>query len=165
MGMVLSIVQFPASKLEAYIENPQKFEDDLESLENDKNDQPVYLDKSWEAVHFILTGNKIGNGGPPLSWAVYGEQFFDEEQDLGMGPASYLSSDQVKEINSILDGLDESFLKEKYNPEKMDQIGIYPRFWRQDSTLIDYVSDNFEKLKSFYSDAAAKGNAVASYLG
>ena len=164
MGMVLSIVQFSATKLEEYIDNPQKFEDDLGSLEKNKNDMPVYLDKSWEAVHFILTGNKIGNGEPPLSLAVYGEQFFDEKQDLGMGPASYLSSDQVKEINSILDGLDESFLKERYNPEKMDQIGIYPQFWRQGPTLIDYVSDNFKKLKRFYKDAALKGNAVASYL-
>jgi hypothetical protein len=165
MGMVLSIVQFSATKLEEYIDNPQKFENDLGSLEKNKNDIPVYLDKSWEAVHFILTGNKIGNGEPPLSLAVYGLHFFDEGQDLGMGPACYLFPDQVKVINSILEGWDESFVKERYNPEKMDQIGIYPTFWKKDPTLIDYVSDNFKKLKRFYKDAALKGNAVASYLG
>ena len=165
MGMILSIVQFSPSKLQEYISDPEKFEFDLGSLEKNETDKSVDLDKSWEAIHFLFTENKIGSGEGLLSQAIYGEQFFDEEQDLGMGPASYLTPEQVKEINSLISNLGEDFLKENYKPEEMDRKGIYPKFWRQDPTLIDYVRHNFFALKKFYKDAAEKGNAIASYLG
>ena len=165
MGMVFSIVQFSSAKLQEYLNDPDKFESDMRSLEKNEIDKPVYLDKSWEAIHFILTGNKIGSGEPPLSQAVYGEQFFDKGQDLGMGPASYLTPEQVKHINALMSELGEDFLRKNYKPEEMDKKGIYPQFWSQNANLIDYVRENFFALKEFYRDAASKGNAIASYLG
>ena len=162
--MVFSMVQFPSDKLQEYLDNPESFEKDLMTLEDDKANSSLYLDKSWEAIHFILTGTKIGSGAKPLSLAIYSEQFFDEEQDLGMGPASYLSPEQVKEISNILDKLDEAYLKEKYKPLEMTNIGVYPNFWDKDPTLFDYVADNFQQLKAFYRDAASKNFAIASYM-
>jgi len=164
MGMVLSMVQFSAQKLQEYINNPENFEKDLNALEENETNQSLYLDKSWEAIHYLLTGTKIGSGAKPLASVIYSEQFFDEEQDLGMGPASYLTAEQVLEVSNILDKLDDSYVKEKYKPIEMTNIGIYPSFWDKDPTLLDYVSDNFQKLKDFYREAASKNHAIASYL-
>lgn len=137
MGMVLTMVQFPTQKFQEYIDNPENFEKDLMILEENQIDQSLYLDKSWEAIHYILNGTKIGSGAKPLSLTIYSEQFFDEEQDLGMGPASYLTAEQVKEINSNLEHLDNNYLSERYKPTEMTSIGIYPRFWYKDPTLFD----------------------------
>jgi hypothetical protein len=164
MGMVFSMVQFPSDKLQEYIDNPENFEKDLMTLVENQANPSLYLDKSWEAIHYILTGTKIGSGVKPLSLVIYSEQFFDEEQNLGMGPASYLTAEQVKEIDYILEKLDDTFLKEKYKPLEMVKFGVYPNFWDKDPTLFDYVADNFQKLKDFYKDAASKSHAIASYM-
>ena len=163
--MVLTMVQFSTSKLEEYLRNPGQFIDDLATLEESQTGNSLYLDKSWEAIHYILTGKKIGGGTTAIEKTIYSEQFFDEEQDLGMGPASYLTADQVKQINLLLEKLDDNYLKEKYQPQEMTNIGIYPSFWDKNSDLFEYVSENFQQLKNFYRDAASKNNAVASYLG
>jgi hypothetical protein len=174
MGMVLSLIQFTPQKLQDYLRNPEHFEKDLTNLEENNDDQSCYLDKAWEAIHYILTGTRIGgvlltgtkrlNSKEPLSKAIYSEQFFDQEQNLGVGPASYLTADQVSEINTIISKMDSSFVKQHYHPSDMNEMGIYPTFWNDDPSLFDYVNDSFNKLKTFYADAASKGNAVASYL-
>lgn len=165
MGMVLEIVQFSASNLQKYIKNPNSFKSDLRKLSKNEVDKSVYLDKAWEAVHFILTGENLGCGDPPLCKTIYSRQFFDEKQDLGMGPASYLTSEQVKEIYILLEALDDKYVKAKYDPAKMNEVGIYQKPWDNNPMLFDYVIDNFRKLKAFYKDAASKNHAIASYLG
>ena len=164
MGMVLSMVQFSDSKLQGYIKNPNRFKSDLRKLEKSEVDKSVCLDKSWEGIHFILTGNKLGQGESTLALAIYSRQFFDEKQDLGIGPASYLSPKQVKEIDSRLEALHDNYIKEKYNPVQMNKLKIYQHPWNDDPLLFKYLLDNFKKLKAFYKDAASKENAVASYL-
>ena len=174
MGMILSLVQFTPQKLQEYLDSPEHFEEDLSNLENSQDDPSCYLDKAWEAVHYLLTRTRIGGflltgtkrpgNQDPLSMAVYSEQFFDQEQDLGLGPASYLTSEQVRQISALISNMESSFIKDRYNPEEMNEMGIYPTFWNNDANLFDYVSDSFNNLKKFYEDAASKGNAVASYL-
>ncbi len=165
MGMVFTMVQFPGEKLQEYINRPEHFERELMTLQGNQTGQSLCLDKSWDAIHYILTGAKLGSGERPLALIIYSEQFFDEEQDLGMGPASYLTPDQVKEISNILDKLDNSYIKQKYSAVEMTKIGVYPGFWDKDPSLFDYVSDNFNELKNFYRNAATKNHAIASYMG
>jgi hypothetical protein len=165
MGIVLSIVQFSASRLQKYINNSESFKSDLRQLSKNEIDKSVYLDKAWEAVHFILTGENLGYGDPPLCKAIYSRHFFDEKQDLGMGPASYLTPEQVREIHFLLESLDDKYVKEKYNPAKMNKLGIYQKPWDDNPLRHQYVLENFQKLKAFYKDAASKNHAIASYLG
>ena len=166
MGMVITMVQFPKTKLDEYLNQPENFEKDLNKLESNSIDKSLYLDKSWEGIHFILTGKRIGEGDEPLALTIYGNQFFDEEQELGMGPASYLTPEQVKDISNRLADFDRNKLMERYTPRKMDQIGIYPVFWSKNSDeLFEYIFENFSALQIFFKDAASKEHAIASYLG
>lgn len=174
MGMTLLLVQFSMEKLQDYLKNPQHFENDLPELENSEVNSSCDLDKAWEAIHYLLTGSTIGgflvtgkkrsDNNHPLTQAVYSDQFFDEKQDLGVGPASYLTSEQVKDINNFLQQLDESVLRDRYNPVAMTEIGIYPHFWNDNHFLLDYVVNSFRKFKAFYSEAASKNHSIASYV-
>jgi len=166
--MILSMVQFTPEALKRYLANPKSFEDELASLVNGPN-RDLYLDKSWDAINYILTGNthfmlkgEIDKKNlSALEMVIYSAQYFDKDQNLGLGPAGYLSADQVKEIDKILQTLDPKFVKQKYNPKQMMELDIYPRIWNEEN--LDYVKDYFQELKMFYSDAAAKGNAIASF--
>ncbi len=164
--MVVTMVQFSEQKLKEYIAQPQSFENDLPELESSPADKCCSLDKSWEAIHFILTGTNIGKGKQPLSMTVYSEQFFDEEQDLGMGPASYLKPEQVIEISNLLNEFDRTKVQERYDPIRMDEIGIYPTFWSKNPDgLFEYVFETFSELQSFFKDASSKRHSIASYIG
>jgi uncharacterized protein DUF1877 len=175
MGMILSLVQFTPEKLQDYLENPEHFEKDLPVLENSKDDRSCYLDKAWDAIHYILTGTKMDgylwtgtrrdNNQDPLSMVIYSDQFFDEQQILSIAPASYLTPDQVHDITARILELDSSGVRARYNPSHMQELGIYPGFWSDNPNLFEYVDDSFKRLKEFYADAASKGHAVASYLG
>ena len=175
MGVVISLVQFTPQKLQEYLDNPEQFSNDLPDLERNVENPSCYLDKAWDAVQYVLTGTSMGDPSLKekssddaqkiLSLAIYSGQYFDEEQELGMGPASYLTPDQVKQIDGIVSKMDSSFVKERYNPTHMDKIGIYPVFWSKNPNNIEYVDENFNNLKTFYADAASKGHAIGSYMG
>src|SRR6188768_3658450 len=55
------------------------------------------IDKSWHAIHFLLTGE---GGEGPLAWAVFAPMLIGE--DLGRGPARLLMSEQVVEVSKAL---------------------------------------------------------------
>jgi len=157
------MVSFSQEKLDEYLRDPDLFEHELESLENASS---LSLDKSWEGIHFLLTGAKLGSGTPPLSLVIYSEQFFDEEQDLGMGPASYLTPAQVRTVSEILLAWDEQELRARFDPVRMNQAEVYPFGWDQEpEEQFAYLRDNFIDLKKFYADAASRGAAIASYIG
>ena len=163
MGMIMTLVRLSSAKYQEYIDNPEALENDVDDYLSGDTEDTIDLDKSWEAIHFILTGNNIGNGDGPLAKAVCSDQFFDEEQDLGMGPASYLTPIQVKEVNALLEKIDDNFLKEHFNPAEMSKLEVYPGDWESDpDNQFEYITENFIKLQTFYREAAKNGYAITS---
>jgi hypothetical protein len=77
--------------------------------------EPLRIDKSWHGIHFLLTGSAWG-GKPPLSNAVLGGKEFG--QDLGYGPARYLTPDQVKEVAAALDEITEATLRAQFSSSR-----------------------------------------------
>jgi hypothetical protein len=48
----------------------------------------------------------------------------------------------------------------------MNAAEVYPFGWDQEpEKQFAYLRDNFIDLKKFYSDAASRGEAIASYIG
>ncbi len=172
MGVGLSLLQFPAKKLNEYLNNPELFIKDLGKLENGKVKKSCDLGKAFDAIYYLLNNKKFDGyaatgklriNEPPLSLVIYSDQLISKDQDLGMGPASYLYPDQIKEINKQLSVIDITFLKNIYDPQKMNRMKIYPTFWNED--LFKYIEYTFAEMKNFYNHASQKGNAVASYFG
>src|SRR5438874_10953823 len=60
----------------------------------------VVLDKAWHAIHFVLTGSRLG-GDAPLNFLV-SEGTPVGEVDVGYGPARVLTSQQVRALANAL---------------------------------------------------------------
>lgn len=123
------------------------------------------LDKAWHGIHYLLTGT-AWEGTEPLNFILCGGTPVGDV-DVGYGPARVFRSDDVKKIADALSGLDDSTLREQFDPEEMMSLEIYPEIWdrapEDDDTLgycIEYVAD----LRRFLSDAARKSMGIALYV-
>jgi hypothetical protein len=149
------------------------------------------LDKSWQLIHFLLTGDPW-NGEPPLKDAILGGTPLGGE--LGYGPMRYLTPDQVRSVAESLSGVQEQRLRAAFDPAKLAREEVYPGLWlpqpqavpkqrglfgrrqpgpsedlaeshRKDmADFLDFTMEKFRALASFYADAARRGDAVLSWL-
>ena len=159
MGMAVFFVPIDAAKLDELRRDPDTIEEFLYPESDDDPDGSFDVDKAWHGLHYLLTGAAEG-GEPPLSLAILGGEEIGD--DLGMGPARFLTPAQVREVAAALAGLSESELRQRFDPQDMQSLGIYPEIiWVRDGDdALDYLIENFGPLVEFYTGAAARGEAV-----
>jgi hypothetical protein len=121
------------------------------------------VDKAWQGIHFLLTGDWEGDG--PLSFILHGGREIAE--DLGYGPAHGFTSSEVKEIDAALRNIEPAALYERADPAEFTRQEIYPQVWANEpkEQCIGYVTDYFKELKKFISGAAQSGRALIAYIG
>jgi len=117
------------------------------------------LDKSWQAIHFLLTGDVEG-GDAPLAWAVLAPTTIGE--DLGYGPARLLSPDEVTEVSKALAPITADKMKRRFNKETLNERNVYPNAWRADDA--DYIAENFTQLKKLYESAARRRMSIVQWI-
>jgi hypothetical protein len=137
-----------------------------EYLFPDNDEEPpnsTDVDKAFHCIHFILTGKSEG-GDEPLSLVIFGGEEVGE--DIGYGPVKILLPEQVKAISKSLNEFGVNEFKVRYQPELLEKEQIYPEgLWMpDDQNIIEYVLGNFEKLVSFYNEAAKRGDGALLYL-
>lgn len=167
MSMIGILLRVTADQLEAFRKDSSLLEKYLDPDEATDGINELNLDKTWDAINFLLTGHgivTIDKAEPPLSRVIFSGQFIDENQDMGYGPAQYLSPDQVKDVNRELLKISSDDLRKKYDAEKLNENEIYPQAWSDDEGELNYLTENFEELKSFYSDADKGGQAIITYI-
>ena len=121
------------------------------------------IDKSWDGLIFLLTGNSIALSTHPLVKAFFSGQLINAKQDLGYGPAHYLMPVQVKEMSNSLSKFSEAELKRNFIPEKMLQEQVYPLIWDDPEALEDLIN-HFFNLQNFYAHAADKKEAMITFI-
>src|SRR5438105_8258837 len=84
----------------------------------------VVLNKAWHAIHFVLTGSRLG-GDEPLNFLV-SEGTPVGEVDVGYGPARVLTSQQVRSLATALASLAPEDLAARVDLRKLDEELIYP---------------------------------------
>jgi hypothetical protein len=102
IGMFVTVTE---NELQDYISDSSLFENLLDDEAFDENNNVCDIDKTWDAISYLLTGygpSDLNNAKPPLSWTIFGSRVLDEDQDLGYGPANYLTAEQVVLLNSEL---------------------------------------------------------------
>ncbi|BBH70295.1 hypothetical protein ACTI_69800 [Actinoplanes sp. OR16] len=146
--------------LQKLLDDPSAVESILYGdLDDDDAEMPepeLDLDKSWHAVHYLLTGTAWSLGDTPAGAAVLGGTEIGE--DGGYGPPRYLVPDEVQAIARALSALDERSLRSRFDPAALDAAEIYPEGWS--STDIDSVLAHFRTLREFYRSAATNGEGV-----
>ncbi len=159
MSMIGNLLAVTQKELDSLNDNPESIS---EVLYETREDDVIDLDKSWQVIHFILTGSPYG-GNPPICNAIFGLQPIGEE-DVGYGPAMGTPSEVVSKISAALSDISENEFCKMFNPESIAKADIYPQIWSEDGILNDYIVPNFNELKAFYSEAAANNLAVITFI-
>ena len=123
------------------------------------------LDKAWQGLHFLLTGTDMG-GDPPLNF-IYRPENWIGDVDVGLGPARAVRSGEVRMIADELERLPPETLAERFDPEKMMELGIYPEIWDRDPAEDDtlgYLLHHYGELRAFVRRAADGGRAMIVYF-
>jgi hypothetical protein len=164
--MIGNLFRVTTKELEGILNDSSILESKVYAQDGTNTDNLLDIDKSWEAIFYLLTGYpvaEIENTNPPLSWILFSGQVIDEEQDMGYGPAQYITPEQVRQLNIELGKVTREDLQRKYDGKKMNEAGIYPQVWDEAESL-EYVLDNFELLKEFYQVAEKENKAVITFI-
>lgn len=161
MGMIANLLRVTTAELETYLLDSSLLEGRIYSEEAAEDQNLIDVDKAWDGIIFLLTGQNIQNADHPLVQVLFSGQLIDEEQDLGYGPGHYLTSDQVKDLNEKISKITTEDLKLKYNSKQMNELDVYP-IWDEDS--FDYLDENFKLLQQTYAEAANKEQAIITFL-
>jgi hypothetical protein len=122
----------------------------------------VVLNKAWHAIHFVLTGARLG-GEEPLNFLV------DEgtpvgEVDVGYGPARVLNSDQVRRLADALAAIQPDEVARRVDVKKLDEEVIYPGHWQRNGIGVDYVVATYTAMRDLIVRAADHGQGLILYI-
>lgn len=163
MSMIGYLLPVSSHDLEAYMKNSSLLEDKLGELLNQEGLGLTEIDKAWDGVNFLLTGSIIGDSDHHLGKVLFSMQYIDESQDLGYGPACYVSVAQVKELSREISQITPEELRKKYDPKKMAELELYPGGW-EENDMPDYLVENFKIVQNVYSSAANNDQAIITFL-
>ncbi len=166
MGNCAYFIRLSLDKL-LQISNDMEWFDDLYS--DDYRSKKIDIDKSWHAIHFLLTGTSLeGKGESPARWVVFGDHFsivVENGDECDPFTYMYLLPDQVKAVANFLTPITREILREKFDPSQLSKNSIYPIIWKRDGyESFNYIANNFEKLVKFYQTAAKEDECVIAYL-
>jgi hypothetical protein len=122
----------------------------------------VSLHKAWHAIHFALTGSRLG-GPEPLNFLL-DEGTAVGTVDVGYGPARVLSSRQVQAIAAALQPITPEEVGQRVDLARLDQEVIYPGNWQTNGIGQEYVVSNYVELRNLVARLAAEGLGLVLYI-
>lgn len=164
MSMIGNLLRVTESELETYLKDSTLLRDRIYREDPDSGNL-ADIDKAWDGIIFLLTGRNLFDAyDHPLSKILSSGQIIDAEQDLGYGPAHYLTPEQVSELNNQISDITADSLRQKFDPEKMTESDVYPSIWEEGDDAFDYLVDGFSAVQRVYAAAAKNGEAVITFL-
>ncbi len=127
-------------------------------VQDGPNEEGLNLEKSWHVLHYLLTG-KAEEAPPPLGNAILGGKEIGD--DLGYGPARFLTPPQVREVATALAAISKDELAARFDLNAMIAAHIYPV---RDESELELAQHYFEHLSRYYAHAAASSNAMLLYV-
>lgn len=164
--MVMNLLRVNKAELDGFLDDSGLLEEKFYDDGNYDADWYIDIDKAWDGVQFLLSGKsgmQLELPLNPIDRVMFTFQLIDEEQDLGYGPAQYLTPEQVKETSAALSSITFEEFVNRYNGEEMERIGVYPSGW-SDPESKEYVTDALKVLIEFYKIAANNNEAVITVL-
>jgi len=156
MGMICSIHAATEEDMRRFNGNADDLFDFFEESED-----TIDLDKSWHAIHFLLTSS-AWEGEPPLNFVVGGGTPI-EESDGGYGDARFFTKDEVAAIHRSLNAISADDLLSRFDGNVLAEADIYPSIWaRPDGQTenLAYIRENYYELKNYLSGLSNRGSAM-----
>lgn len=164
MSMVGNLLRVSENELEAYIKDSKALENRIYNEEDSKDPNLVDIEKAWAGILYLLTNQNIDELDHPLASVFFSGQLIDEDQDLGYGPANYLSPKQVSDLNSQISKISTEDLKKNFDSKKMTELEIYPTIWDEGEDAFEYLSEYFKVLQRVYSEATKNDEAIITFI-
>jgi hypothetical protein len=130
----------------------------------------VDLDKAWEPLHFLLTGNDPSGGDEPACYlARGGEELAGDLDEEAYSSIRVLTPEQVVSFDRHLSALTVEELRNRFDVTRMTQLRIYSRSRRSkgsddhEEMLVPLV-EAFEELRAFVRDTAESRAGAIAYL-
>jgi hypothetical protein len=145
MGMVQSFYRATDAQISELLTAPDKAYL-FDQLVVRDNAEGVYIDKTWHALHFLLTGKSYG-GEPPLDFINYGAVNGRTIEGTGHDLVHAFFSDEVKNIAAALRDVTPKEFRRRFVPSRMAEMAmaeIYPEeFWSASSR---HVTESHEGI-------------------
>lgn len=159
MSMVAVYRRVSPERLDALIQEPETVWELIQEEEEGTvpEDELLSIDKAWHGLHYLLNGDPWAGQWPLYDAIMGGERLGNE--DVGYGPARYLTPAQVADIAEVLSVIRPDELEGRYDAEAMTTAEIYPGIWEQEDAL-DYLLSHYANLVQFFLEAAGREEAV-----
>ncbi len=162
MSMIGNLLAIRSDQLAALIAEPDLVTSLLYPEDGEEQTNHLEIDKAWHAIHYTLNGSTWEGEGPLAMVILGGEEIGD---DVGYGPARYLTPVQVKVVAEALAAVTPQVFSANFSPAALDAAEIYPQIWeRNGGDGLEYVLHYYKQLSSFYQSAAERGDAALVYL-
>jgi hypothetical protein len=161
MAMIGNLRPASDAEIERLRANPVEITRFLYGADSDASER-VVLNKAWHAIHFVLTGSRLG-GDEPLNFLV-SEGTAVGEVDVGYGPARALNSEQVRQIAAALAPIEPEVIAGRIDVKTLDQQAIYPGNWQRNGYGVEYVVSNYREMRDFIARAAERGDGLILYI-
>ncbi|GGO02819.1 YfbM family protein [Saccharibacillus kuerlensis] len=158
MGMIGHLKRIPEQRLSSLIHGGE----DLYAYIHGEEGEELDLDKSWQGLHYLLCGDPYGGEGPLFDALMGGRPLNEgEEEDMIV---RYLTPDQVRDVAEALESIERKDLARGFEPDDMNESGVYPApDWNEEGEL-DYLLDYYEPMRNHYRSAAEAGEGMLIYV-
>ena len=165
MSMCAYFESISPAKLRKLKANPEVIHDLVFTDSFDKENNAFFdLHKSWQSLHFLLTGTAWDvDEENALSQVVLGGEEIGPDA-FGYGPARMMVPDLVKRISQALDKVDFVEVKGRYSEAQFQEADLYAFGGEDFAEELDVLVDYLDGLREFYAEAAARGDAILTYL-
>ena len=167
--MIANYRRVTSEELEALLRDPSSLQSFLypeedEEYENVRDDERhLDIDKAWHGIHYLITGDPW-EGEPPLANAVLGGTELSDE-DVGYGPARYLTQEEVRDVAAALEDISPDELRTRFDPAELERANIYPNIWQRDGEeALEYVLEYYGEVRRFFCAASEMGDGMLLYL-
>ncbi len=116
------------------------------------------LDRGWDIVHYLLTGQQKEDASP-LSIAIHGKCAADED-----GECKYSPPGVVKDVAAALGEISRDEIGRRYEPAVMQRARVYDSEILDEDNRDEYL-EMIEELTAFYQEAADQGMGVLIGIG
>ena len=161
MPMIANLRPASDADIERLLSKPDEITRFLYGADADDSER-VVLNKAWHAIHFALTGERLG-GHAPLNFLA------DEgtpvgEVDVGYGPARVLTSAQVRELAGALAQIEPDDVARRVDVKKLEAQAIYPGNWQRNGYDVDYVVGHYREMRDLVTRLADQGKGLVLYV-
>ncbi len=171
MGMIGNYKRITQEQLAALQKEPESIATFLfPGYEVDKvtelDGRYLNIDKTWHALHFLLTGTALPSQPPLTNVVMGGTPLGDPENpNFDFGPAHFLTPSEVQEVAKEISEISKVELQARFNSSALIAADIYPTdLWKRGQHEVEYVTYYFLPLVKLFQEAAKYGEVVLFYI-